>query len=167
LTQEKITDLVSVGETATRLVLVFAQNPQPNPPTGTPSPGIYKVELDKNHPIANIHTIPLIRYRSMVVDPIFWNNVDIKLLSIGTNTNSDKIGIAYTIADTANPNRDILYSGTIEGDIYMHCPITPLTINGQISNIGCKFYTGGEVPVFFYNFKDSNNVDGLGWIGRH
>ncbi len=85
----QITKLASIGETGTRIVLVFAKNAPIDPNTGQPAPdgtkGIYKLDLDKNNPLPDIERIPLLENASKVVPPSFYNNQDISLLSITTD----------------------------------------------------------------------------------
>ena len=167
----QITKLASIGETATRIVLVFAKNAPIDPNTGQPAPdgteGIYKLDLDKNNPLPDIERIPLLENASKVVPPSFYNNQDISLLSITTDKIAEQVGVSYVTPDPNNSaTSDIFFSGKIIGDIYHHCPLTPKPVAGKITNIAGKFYTDGDHFVTFYNFV-ANGVDNLGWLGRH
>jgi subtilisin family serine protease len=167
----QITKLASIGETASRIVLVFAKNSPIDPNTGQPAAdgteGIYKLDLDKNNPLPDIERIPLLENASKVVPPSFYNNKDITLLAITTDTITEQVGVSYVTADPNNSaTSDIFFSGKIIGDIYHHCPLTPKPVAGRINNIAGKFYTDGDHFVTFYNFV-ANGVDNLGWLGRH
>lgn len=170
LSQEQLTSLISIGETLSRIVVVYVKSPKQDPATNEPivdgTEGIYKLELDKNSPIPDLERIDLLGYSSRAVPRTFYEK-DIKVLSIITDINSDRVGIAYTIPNTNRPITDILFAGSIIGSIYQHCPLTPKPIGGKITNMSGKFFSDGEHFALFYNFRDVDNVDGLGWLGRH
>ena len=171
LSQNQITDLASIGETTSRIVLVFAKNAPIDPNTSQPAPdgteGIYKLDLDKNNPIPDIERFPLLDNASRVIPSSFYSNQNITFLAITTDKITEQVGVSYVTPDPNNSTTvDIFFSGKIIGDIYHHCPLTPKPIAGKITNIAGKFYSDGDHFVTFYNFS-ANGVDNLGWLGRH
>lgn len=171
LSQNQITPLASIGDTTSRIVLVYVKNPTINPNTNQPvldgTEGIYKVDLDKNTPIPDLERFPILSNASKVVASAFYNDQFISVLAIITDKTTEQIGVSYVTPDPANNTGDIFFAGKIIGDLYQHCPLTPKPIGGKITNIGGKFYSDGDHFVTFYNFKDATGVDNLGWLGRH
>ncbi|MGI9010218.1 MAG: hypothetical protein ACR2F1_03405, partial [Nitrososphaeraceae archaeon] len=60
---------------------------------------------------------------------------------------------------------DNLYAGQITGDLFVKCPITPLSGLGTVHKVYGKFRADGKTYYFYSRTK--NGIDSLDWLGGH